>query len=83
MRPVVWRRARSSLSCSSLSSKSLEVELRRVLHQFNARGVGEALGEERVDERDHAPEDVGEDGQRQLEEQQRAEAMKETAREPH
>ena len=42
----------------------LEVERGRVLHQADAGGVGEALGEQRVEQRDDAAEHVGEHGQR-------------------
>ena len=44
----------------------LEVERRRVLHQAHAGGVGELLGEQRIDERDDAAEHVGEHGEPEL-----------------
>jgi hypothetical protein len=48
----------------------LEVECGGVLHELHARHVREALAEQRVDERDDAPEDVGEHGERELDGEQ-------------
>ena len=59
-----------------------EVEGGRVLHETDARGVGEPLGEQRVHERDDAAEHVGHDGQRQLEGEQGEEVVDAAAGQP-
>ena len=60
----------------------LEVEGGRVLHEADAGGVGEPLGEQRVQERDDAAEHVGEHGQRQLDAEQDEEVVDEAAGQP-
>ena len=53
-----------------------------MLHEADARGVGELLGEQGVQERDDAAEHVGEHGQRQLDAEQDEEVVDEAAGEP-
>ena len=44
----------------------LQIERRGMLHQANARGVGHALRQQAVDQRDDAAQHVGQDGERKL-----------------
>jgi hypothetical protein len=53
-----------------------------VLHETDARGVREALGEQRVEQGDQAAEDVGEHGQHQLDAEQQQQAVEEPAGQP-
>ena len=60
----------------------LEVERRRMLHQPQAGRVAEALGQQRVEQRDDAAEHVGGDRERELEREQPADAVERAAVEP-
>jgi hypothetical protein len=54
-----------------------------MLHEADAGGVGEQLGEERVEQRDDAAEHVGEDRQAELAPQQQGEAVEQAAGDPY
>ena len=60
----------------------LKVERRRMLHEADARGVGHALRQQAVDERDDAAENVGQHGKRKLDAEQQPEPVQQTALQP-
>ena len=62
--------------------KILQVESRSVLHQTDTRGVGHPLGKQTVDERDDAPENVGQNGHRKFGQEQNAQPVQQTAAQP-
>jgi hypothetical protein len=72
----------SPTEAGTSATSILQVESCRMLHQTDAGGVGHALGNQAVDERDDAPEDIGYNGPRELGREQNAQPVQETATEP-
>ena len=62
--------------------KILQVESCRMLHQTDARGIGHAFGKQAVDERDDAPENVGQNGHREFGQEQNAQPVQQAAAQP-